>query len=315
MSPWRVPLPGILAQDDARHAGGIELTASKLTVDGDGNISADGDLAYGTPQPPSGSPPLPGIQIPLAKPMDFILTVHYFKCSLVGSKVTPEALTADLTLPASFTTDDEDNPDRVTIHGISVNPKDGKTDLYADETETFSCRWNGFRLNAANGFTIDLSETQGLGGDGTSEKWQGVKLPQAKLSLPRPAQGRERNAARSRGDGRPHRRTRLHRSGGHDERREREGGRLPGPAEPAEAHRGARRGDGLAARRDDLRNPRLGRRPGTEGRDRGVGDARHRSLDLDADPAGGAPCKNFRWIRASSTNRPTGRSPCSRRGP
>lgn len=167
-----VPLPGVLAQDDARHNGGIELSASKLTVDGDGNVSADGDLELNSPT---------GIQVPLAKPMDFVLTVHHFKCSLAGSTVTPKELTADLTLPASFTTDDDQNPDRVTIHGIAVN---NTGDLYANETETFSCRWNGFRLNAQNGFTIDLSETQGMGGDGTTEKWEGVKIPQAKLSLP-----------------------------------------------------------------------------------------------------------------------------------
>lgn len=167
-----VPLPGILAQDSTRQNGGIELSASKLTVDGDGNVSAAGDLTMDS---------TPGIQIPLAKPMDFVLTVHHFECSLTESKVTPKKLTAELTLPASFTTDVEDNPDRVTITDISIT---NTGDLYANQSKAFTCRWNGFQLSAPMGFIIDLSETQGDGGSGTDKTWEGLKLPMVWLSLP-----------------------------------------------------------------------------------------------------------------------------------
>jgi len=54
----------------------------------------------------------------------------------------------------------EDNPDRVKLSGIQIN---NTGDLYVSRSETFTCRWNGFRLHAKNGFASDPSETPGKG--------------------------------------------------------------------------------------------------------------------------------------------------------
>lgn len=166
-----VPLPGVLAQDDQEHGGGIDFTATNLKVDSDGQLTSTGDLTMTSAL---------GIVLPLAKPMDFVLTVHKFICSLTDSTITPKALEADLTLPAAFTTDDDKNPDRVTIPGIQLN---NTGDLYVQQNKTLTCRWNGFQLKVTS-FTLDLSESQGKGGAGTSEKWQGLKVGAARLVLP-----------------------------------------------------------------------------------------------------------------------------------
>lgn len=166
-----VPLPGVLAQDDQEHGGGIDFTATNLKVDSDGQLTSTGDLTMTSAM---------GVVLPLAKPMDFVLTVHKFVCSLANSTITPKNLEVDLTLPASFTTDDDQNPDRVTVPGIQIN---NTGDLFVQQTKTLTCRWHGFKLKATN-LTIDLSESQGKGAEGTSEKWEGLKVGAATLVLP-----------------------------------------------------------------------------------------------------------------------------------
>ncbi|HLI49824.1 MAG TPA: hypothetical protein VKV18_14215, partial [Chthonomonas sp.] len=195
-----VNLPDLLSQDEAP----LALDAQNLSIDQDGLVSFNASLNNAN------------LQIPLAQPMGFMLTVKSAQFSMKNSQPQTVSLTCDITLPPSLTST---NGGSGTIPGVTLSynfanamrPADeavasgkhigspdcgiGGDNLFTSFTlpNEISLTWNGLgiKLPANSTVIVDFSSTKGdpqekdpATGQPLPASWRGIFIQQATLTLP-----------------------------------------------------------------------------------------------------------------------------------
>jgi hypothetical protein len=195
-----VNLPDLISQDEAP----LALDAQNLSIDQDGLVSFNASLNNAN------------LQIPLAQPMGFMLTVKSAQFSMKNSQPQTVSLTCDITLPPSLTSTNGGSgtiPDVTLSYNFAtaMHPADeaaalskhiGSADcgisgdnLFASFTlqDDISLTWNGLgiKLPAKSTVIVDFSSTKGdpqekdpATGQPLPASWRGIFIQHAKLTLP-----------------------------------------------------------------------------------------------------------------------------------
>lgn len=195
-----VNLPDLISQDEAP----LALDAQNLSIDQDGLVSFNASLNNAN------------LQIPLAQPMGFMLTVKSAQFSMKNSQPQTVSLTCDITLPPSLTSNNGGSgtiPDVTLSYNFAtaMRPTDGAValskhigspdcgiggdNLFASVTlpQDIPLTWNGLgiKLPANSTVIVDFSPSKGdpqekdpATGQPLPASWRGIFIQKATLTLP-----------------------------------------------------------------------------------------------------------------------------------